>query len=399
MTTISSYTQLGGRHAETATITNTLNALGVKAPHSGLPFTEAMLLGLGGGLGAGYILWEFRASQTKVLVFGFQHKWNYTNQYIDTMLKRIHFQPVYVEGGAKAGQKALETAIAENRPATLWVDRYHLPYHGLEAALDGCYGHLINVFGIDGDTALVDDQSVKPFRVPMAALTAARNRISSYKNRMLTLEPAKGRRPAFEKSLKAGIQDTINTLSDDSESFSLPVLKKWSRLMTDSRNAKGWPKVFSEGKGIYSALSSVYENIELYNTGGGGLRDLYADFLTEAAPVLKQPLLLDAAARYRDLAAQWTRFAFDALDANASLRETRDLLSKRHALLREKGQLALPEVAQIDERLALFRKSYAERSPLDGDPMPFFSYLSDALAKLYSAENTALDWLKRAHTS
>ena len=34
---------------------------GPARPHTGQPLSEAMVLGAGGGLGAGYILWEFKA--------------------------------------------------------------------------------------------------------------------------------------------------------------------------------------------------------------------------------------------------------------------------------------------------------------------------------------------------
>ena len=56
---LSNYQQFGGQHPETAGYKNILAYQGVKAPHTGKPFSEAMLLGIGGGLGAGYILWEF----------------------------------------------------------------------------------------------------------------------------------------------------------------------------------------------------------------------------------------------------------------------------------------------------------------------------------------------------
>jgi len=41
---IDSYKLLGGKYPETATVKNTLAALSVKAPHTGKPFMEEMLL-------------------------------------------------------------------------------------------------------------------------------------------------------------------------------------------------------------------------------------------------------------------------------------------------------------------------------------------------------------------
>lgn len=50
----------GGQHPETATLANILANQGVVSGVTGEPLTEAAILGIGGGLGAGYILWEFK---------------------------------------------------------------------------------------------------------------------------------------------------------------------------------------------------------------------------------------------------------------------------------------------------------------------------------------------------
>ena len=77
-----------------------------------------------------------------------------------------------------------------------------------------------------------------------------------------------------------------NILGASSTSFALPAIRKWARLMTDVKNKKGWPTVFSGGRGLYGTLRTVYEGIEHIGTGGGGLRGMYADFLDEAASFL-----------------------------------------------------------------------------------------------------------------
>ncbi len=395
MPTIASYTRLGGAHAETATVTNALNALGVRAPHTGEPYTEAMILGIAGGLGAGYILWEFKEHNAKVLVFGFQNKWNYPEKFLDALFSRINVKPTYFQGGAKGGAKALEKAISEGRPGIIWVDRYHLPYYGLPSSMNGSIGQLVTVFGIEGNDALIDDMANKPFRLSLERIAAARGRIKSYKNRLLTLEP--GKKQKIEKAVIEGIQDCVAHLSSDSESFSLPVYKKWAKLMTDPRNDKGWPQIFAGGKGLFPALCSVYENIELYSTGGGGMRGMYADFLDEAAVLLGNQRLSEAAVMYRELAAKWTVFANDALSVNAAMQEARGLLQRKYALLKEKGGVAYVDIAPINERLELFRKTYKERSPMEvNEQAALFAHMHEGLLKLYNGEMAALEALKRA---
>ena len=73
----------GGLDGDTAAFANVLANLGVVAPHTGEPLTEAMVLGVGGGLGAGYILWEFDTLpfRARVLTLGFRRLWQYPDRW------------------------------------------------------------------------------------------------------------------------------------------------------------------------------------------------------------------------------------------------------------------------------------------------------------------------------
>src|ERR671923_2586022 len=53
-------TQLDGRHWETGSIHNALALQGVKAPHTGKPYSEALLLGISGGIVFGYFVFEYK---------------------------------------------------------------------------------------------------------------------------------------------------------------------------------------------------------------------------------------------------------------------------------------------------------------------------------------------------
>ena len=66
MSPLAGYQMRGGLHPETATLANVLANQGVVSGLTGEPLTEAAILGIGGGLGAGYILWEFQASRGKI---------------------------------------------------------------------------------------------------------------------------------------------------------------------------------------------------------------------------------------------------------------------------------------------------------------------------------------------
>jgi hypothetical protein len=68
------YRLRGGVHPDTSAVANVLAHHGVIAGHTGAPLTEAMVLGIGGGLGAGYILWEFAKHNLKHPILGYRNR-------------------------------------------------------------------------------------------------------------------------------------------------------------------------------------------------------------------------------------------------------------------------------------------------------------------------------------
>jgi hypothetical protein len=399
MPTLPHYTQFGGCHPETAALTNALAAQGVTAPHSGQPYTEAMLLGLGGGLGAGYILWEFKAHQVAILVLGFRTNWQYPQKFMETAAARVNAGATFSETGSRAAAaQRLESALAQGLPAIAWVDLGHLPYLQLPESLKGHIGHMVAIAGRDEDGALwVDDRAARPFRVSAEDLAGARARIGSYKHRLMLLAPA-GAAPDLAAVVEAGLRDCVANLGARSDSFSLPTLRKWSRLMTDTKNPKGWPVVFASRRGLYTALKSLFEGVELANNDGGGLRGLYAAFLDEAAGLLQRPALAEAAVAYRALARQWTALAEAALpDTVPALAETRRLLRQKHALLMAQGEAGVALAQPVTAQLAALGRQTSQEFPLEAPAViALFADLGERLAGLYASENAALATLKQA---
>lgn len=397
MPTVTGYNQFGGDHAETASFTNILAAQGIHAPHNSKPFPEAMIFGISGGLGAGYILWEFKEHGAKVLVFGWQNRWQYPVQFYQTLCERLNLTPEFQETGSqKAAGQQLESALASGKPAVAWVDRAQMPYLQLPKALEGHIGHIVSIYGIEGDTVWVDDLAAKPFTVPAEKMAAARGRIGSYKNRLLTVNS--NGTPDLPTAMMSGIRDCVEHLSQKSDSFSLPTFRKWGKMMTDRKNAKGWHVVFADRRGLYGALKSIYEGIELIDRGGGGLRGLYADFLDEAADVVNRPALREVAAQYRSLAAKWSALANLALpDSVEPLRETRQLLRQKCDLLMAKGGDATSEIQPLTEKLEALHGQYNRAFPMsDSEIDQLFSTLGEAVLALYEAETAALASLKNA---
>lgn len=283
---LDTYTQFGGKHPETATITNVLANQGFVSPHNGRPFTQEMILGIAGGLGCGYILWEFKKYDAAILVMGFQNRWNYTVDFMQNLCDRLGVSAEFKEtGGQKAAQKHLEEALEAGIAPIAWIDQESLPYFYLRPMYNGCFSHFVTVFGLENDQVWVDDRARKPIPVNAADFAQARARIGSYKNRLLLLK-SNGGKVDLTAAITAGIEDCIEHLGRDSQTFAIPVYQKWAKMMTDAKNKKGWPVVFKDGKGLYSTLRSIHEGIKLFGTDGGGLRYMYAAFLNEAAPIL-----------------------------------------------------------------------------------------------------------------
>ncbi|HEY0639295.1 MAG TPA: BtrH N-terminal domain-containing protein, partial [Pseudonocardiaceae bacterium] len=294
------------RHPESAAVAALL------ARH-GRTLSEPMALGCGGGLAAGYILWEFTAHAKIHLVLGFRNRWNYLDWTENALTALGAEVSVHTTSGVKGAHHALDAALATG-PAVTWPDRYVVGYWGLPEHLDGHGGHAVLALGLTGNgDVLLDDRTFAPLTVDRAVFDAARARVSSYRNRLVTVT---GVGPVdLAAAARAGIEVTLAGLGGTSASFALPAWRKWARLLTDERHAKGWPRVFADGRGLVGALLSVWEGVSPAGADGGHLRDVYADFLDEAAALLGNPALTRAAAAFREAGERWTTVGETALPA------------------------------------------------------------------------------------
>ena len=385
------YKMIGGVHPETASIKNVLAFHGVHAPHTGKPFSEAMLLGIGGGLGSCYIMWEWEKRVPNV-VLAFRNKSNYAVEYLQTLCIRLGASTeVFETGGKKKAAAQLEQLIMNGTPAIVWIDLGAVPYymHFLQVGVVVVYG-----FGNDGFT--VDKLAKKPYIIDSDKMATVRARIPSFKNRIMTVEP---KTPIhLEVAIGEGLQDHINYLSASSTSFALLAIKKWSRLMTDTKNSKGWPNVFRNTKGLYGVLRTIYEAIEHIGTGGGGLRGMYADFLDEAATTLGNDDLKPVASLYRALHQRWSTLAQAVLpDHIESFKISKEMLNRRAALRLEKGGFSLDDVGQLNDDIHYLKAEVNTIFPMSKvATSQLFAEIQSQLSNIYEHEKEALVALQRA---
>lgn len=390
---LQNYRPAGGTHPESATIASALAYAGAVAPHTGKPYSEELLFGIGGGIGLGYTLWEFKKCDAAVVTLGFQHRWNAPREYTDAICSRISARHAFFEtGGVKTAEKHLAQALAAGRPAICWVDQGNLPYLHLAKEFSGCFGWMVIAYGLDEKSVLIDDLGKKPFLLTREQFQVARKRIASHKNRVLVVEPPQG--PALEQAIVDGIRDCVEQLTEKSESIGLGAIEAWARAMTDRKAKKAWPEVFAEGVGLYGALVGVHESICHLGADGAGLRSMYADFLTEASRVLDDKALGKVSRKYRAVAKQWSRLSEIVLPAEL-FSETLDLIEKKHVILRTKGQTGLEELQRYSDRLEALRLAYNKSCPL-GEKARYaiFGEIAAQLEDIHKSEVDAVALLR-----
>ena len=403
-TTPSGYRMRGGLHPETATVANVLANSGVVSGVTGEPLSEAAILGIGGGLGAGYILWQFKSHGGPTLTLGFRNQWQYPSipGWTGKTLERLGIEPdVHETGGARSAREALDARLDAGMPVIASVDLQSIGTWGRPEAQSGYFGLVVVVVGRDADgTYLVDDRGRSPFRVDPSVMAAARGRISSFKHRIVGLRTTPGPIPAdrLRAAMRAGLEDQVDHLRSPSDSFSLPAWRKWARLMTDERNAKAWPRAFADGQGLFGSLSAIHEMVGTQvGPWGGHLRELYAASLDEAAAALDHPALGDAANAWRGVADQWEELADAAvppdLDGAAEAVEAAEQIHE--AVMT--GESGRPHVVAAAERARVISDQYTDAFPLPPDRIAAILHdLADQLGAIYESEVDALDRTARA---
>ncbi len=387
----SEYRLLGGEHPETAAVRNMLAFHGVTAPHTGEPFTEAMLLGIGGGVGGGYWVFEFDGIPPAIAL-GARHEWQRSpGLFIPKICNRIGVTATVNEtSGRKGAEKSLLEVLRSGNPAAVAVDMASIPHTLMPGHLIKYYYHLLVVCGIDetAGTLELDDRAPTPFEVTIQKLADARQMITSMKHRMVTIARSSNDID-LASAINAGIADCIDgLLNPPIRNFGLPAWQKWADLIANPKDKKGWPNVFSPGPNLYSGLQSMFQWIECAGNGGSLMRGMFADFLDEASDVISDRGLADHARRWRDIAGQWTALAHAALPNTAPLlRETRELLLRRDEIYLHVGEQGLDEVHEINERLTELQSSVAKDGLLgQAQSLPLFQEVRERLLAIHAAE-------------
>lgn len=395
------YNQFDGLHWETGTVRNFYDYCGVKAPHTGRPYSEALFLGVSGGAVMGYFSFAYEGYDPHVALLT-----RNTFDPFETMLQRLGvIQHNRQTTNPEKGKRNLLETLEEGVPAIAWADMFSLPYNG-EPFDEGVWAMMpILVYGYEEETstAWIADRARVPLTITTAELDAARARVKKVKSRILTLEPPDaGKLPA---AVQQGIWGCIKLYLEappkgTRNNFGLTAFQYWADLLVKPRQRLSWEKVFPAGQKMIAGLLTAFHGICIMGKSEHGRadRDLYADFLDEASMILSKPALQEVAQQFRVCASAWGELAQALLpDSVPAFKEMRQLVLEHHRLFLQQGCEALVEAQTLKDRLEEVKAAAIADFPLnDAEVVAFRENLRDYVLKVHDVEREAVLALQAA---
>lgn len=395
--------QFTGRHWETGSIHNALAMQGIKSPHTGKPYSEALLFGIGGGIAFGYFTFEYKGYLPHVAMLT-----RNTFNPFSTILERLGAaQDIQQTNKADIAEKNLQDTLESGLYPLVWADQFSLPYNCLPS--DEPMWGMMPILAVesDGESVTVADRSSQPLHLSMADLTKARGRVKDDKYRLTTLDAPQTVKLA--SAVHKGICQAIKLFTEEPprgarDNFGFAAYEKLANLLVNTRNKQSWERFFAPGVRMYHALAGspvqpgAYHWVMSWGSADGAERGLYADFLDEAAQILKKPGLKESSEKFRESYQLWLKFA-DALlpDDVPLLGESKKLIQKKHDLFINKGDAALSEIKQINTQLNGFLKQSETDFPLSNvQAAEFRANLRDILLKISAVEQQAVDLMQNA---
>lgn len=392
------YKQFGGRQVEAAALRNVLAHWGVVTAHTGEPFSEALLFGIGGGIGLGYFVYASGDFTSLFVATRITTTENAKTGFPLTICERLGLDiTLQASSSAEAAEKKLKQALAEGQPVILWAGP--LPYYGPTSVY-----HTLVVYGFDESQkqVLVADLYGKTLTLTPEELTTARKAEGVVKFRALVMAPPSTKKVEAKKAVQQGLQAFCEQMREGfgpanfKSNFGLKALEKWASLLTDFKDKRGWPKFFPRGPRLYNALTSAYNQIENRGSGGSAFRELYADFLVEAGQVLKQPKLNEVAEQFRESGRRWSALSAALLpDSIPLFKETKQLTGKKRALFEKKGAAARDEMQAIPTRLAEIKSQAEAAFPMnEAEVQDLLADLRQHVLAVHAAEANAVTTLE-----
>lgn len=395
--------QFSGRHWETGSIHNALALQGIKAPHTGQPYSEALLLGISGGITFGYFTFEYKGYLPHVAMLT-----RNTFNPFPTILERLGVpQDIRQTAKPDVAEKNLLDALQSGLYPILWADHFSLSYNDLTSG-EAMWGRM-PVLGVesDGKSVTLADRSSQPLHLSMEELTKARGRVKEDKFRLITLDAPQTAK--LSSAVHKGICQAIQLFTEKPprgarDNFGFAAYEKLAEMLVNTRNKQSWERFFAPGVRMYHALAGspvqpgAYHWVMTWGAADGAERGLYADFLLEAAQILKKPALKEPAEKFRESYHLWLNFAGALLpDDVPLLGESKRLIQKKHDLFIQEGDTALPQIKKMNARLRELLQNSETDFPLSSaQAAELRANLRDILLKISAVEQKAVELLQNA---
>lgn len=305
-------------HCESGVTANLLN-------YHGLPCSEALAFGIGGGLFFAYVpfiklnflpLTTFRSSPGSIFKKAAKR--------LGIEVTRQQFRD------PAAAERELDRLLAEGRPVGAQAGVFWLPFFP-PAYRFHFNGHNLVVIGKEGEDYLISDPIFeKTVRCPASDLRKARFAKGALapKGKIYYIEkmPDVVDLPA---AIEAGIVDVCRMM------LKIPAPLAGVRgIRLLARQLSKWPAKLGEEKTILH-LGHVIRMQEEIGTGGGGFRFIYAAFLQEAAAILDNARLLELSQRCTEIGDLWRSFALLASRVCKGRAAVQDSFDELAELLRQ----------------------------------------------------------------
>ena len=402
MAILRNYNEFAGRHMETGTVRNALAYQGVKAPHTGQPVSEALLMGISGGAAFGYFTFEYSGYLPHIVLLT-----RNTFSPLDTLLERLAIpQEIFRTDNVTKGEANLLEVLEGGRPAIVWADMFSLPYNDLPYDERNWGMTPLLVYGYEDGTAYIADRSNHAIKVSTDDLAKARARVKKDEFRVVMLDtPDWNRLPS---AVSQGIWQCVSLYTEmpprgKRDNFGLAALQNWAKMLTNTRNKQSWARYFAPGERMWMALVGNHVQPGSYGfirhgAGNSAERGMYADFLDEASTILNRPALKEAALEFRRAESAWSHLAEMLLPNDVpALKEAKDLLNRKYSLFIQQGADALPDIQKVNARLKALQQAAAKDFPMsEAQVTAFREGLAEQVTVIHDIERSAVEYLQGA---
>lgn len=398
MAGLEGYDAYGACAPTTGTISHALAYQGAIAPHTGQPYSEALLTGLSGGIAFGYFIFAYEGYDPQVNIL----TRNTFDAYgWDAIARRIGLvQDVANSTSADRAREKLVGTLEEGRVPIVWADVFSFGYERSDFG-DRMWGMMPVIVAAyeAGGRALLDDRARVPIEVDASTLDAARAKVKKEKARLVVIDlPGE---PDLEQAVRESIAQCIGVFTakpprGSANNFGFRAYDRWIAALRKPGSKDGWSKTMSPGRALFAGLTTAFTYALQFWEDDSRTADraVYADFLEEAAEILGADELCGIADEFRASGRAWRELGERLLPEDvAVLRMARETLVHRHETFLASGNAQADEIERADDRLARLAGESREALADEALAARIMEGVADGVERIRDAERAAIDHL------